>query len=117
MDFDNYDAAVAFALLLEPMMIEEMPKKPSLTIAEKLEADKAFCDYLTDRFVKENREAGITEPQSEALLAQFKDIMSMAQVGAVPSVYALLQNVTVGEIYTQARKDKDLADLQNYMNS
>jgi hypothetical protein len=41
----------------------------------------------------------------------------MAQVGAVPSVYALLDKVVVGEIYTQERKDRDLADLQNYMNS
>jgi hypothetical protein len=90
---------------------------PVLGVDEKLRADMDFCTALTDRFLKENRDAGITEEQSVALLAQFKDIMSMAQVGAVPSVYALLQNVTVGEIYTQARKDNDLADLLNYMNS
>lgn len=115
MDFGSYEAAVAFALLLEPMMIEEMPKKPSLTVAEKLEADKAFCDYLTDRFVKMNRDEGVTEQQASELLVKFKDIMSMSQVGAVPSVYSLLQAVIVDEIYTQARKDKDLADLQSYM--
>ena len=84
---------------------------------EKIQQDIAFCTELTDRFLKENRDAGITTDQSAMLLAQFKDIMSMAQVGAVPSVYALLDKVVVGEIYTQERKDRDLADLQNYMNS
>jgi hypothetical protein len=88
---------------------------PSIEV--KIQQDIQFCTQLTDRFLKENREAGITEQQSVALLAQFKDIMSMAQVGAVPSVYTLLQGVTVGEIYTQERKDRDLADLLNYMNS
>jgi hypothetical protein len=77
-------------------------------INEKLESDKAFCLYLTDRFSKQNRESGITEPEALALLAKFKDILSMSQVGAINSVYLLLQNVDVDAIYTQARKDKDL---------
>ena len=70
---------------------------------EQRQMDIDFCTFLTNRFLDENRDAGITEPESIALLAQFKDILSMAQVGSVPSVYSLLQNVTFGTIYTQER--------------
>lgn len=117
MSFSSFEEAEAFSLLLEPMVVEEEPIKPSLDIAQKLESDKAFCLYLTDRFSKQNREAGVTEPEALALLAKFKDILSMAQVGAINSVYLLLQNVDVDSIYTQARKDKDLSDIENYLNS
>lgn len=117
MSFSSFEEAEAFSLLLEPMIVEEEPIKPSLDIAQKLESDKAFCLYLTDRFSKQNREAGITEPEALALLAKFKDILSMAQVGAINSVYLLLQNVDIDAIYTQARKDKDLSDIENYLNS
>lgn len=117
MSFSSFEEAEAFSLLLEPMIVEEEPIKPSLDIAQKLESDKAFCLYLTDRFSKQNREAGVTEPEALALLAKFKDILSMAQVGAINSVYLLLQNVDVDSIYTQARKDKDLSDIENYLNS
>lgn len=85
------------------------------TYEEQLAADVAFCRMLTERFVLENRQAGVTTEQSAALLLKFKDIMSMAQIGAVSSVYALLQNVVVDEIYTQARKDRDLQDIENYI--
>lgn len=115
--FASFQDAENFAGLLEPMTIEQMPSEPVFDVASKLESDKSFCDYLTDRFVKENRDAGITEPESIALLAQFKDILSMSQVGAVGSVYSLLQNVTVGTIYTQERKTRDLADLESYINN
>ena len=84
---------------------------------EQRQLDTDFCTFLTNRFLDENRDAGITEPESIALLAQFKDILSMAQVGSVPSVYSLLQNVTVGTIYTQERKTRDLADLESYINN
>ena len=117
MDFSNFAEAEAFSLLLEPMIVEELPTEPSLDIAQKLESDKSFCLYLTDRFTKQNRESGITEAESLALLVKFKDILSMAQVGAINSVYLLLQNVEIDSIYTQARKDEDLADVVFYLNS
>lgn len=115
--FDTQAQADAFAASLGDGYAAEFiePYTPPGT-AEKIQQDIDFCTQLTDRFLKENRDAGITEAQSIELLAQFKDIMSMAQVGAVPSVYSLLQGVTVGEIYTQERKDRDLQDLQNYIN-
>jgi hypothetical protein len=85
-------------------------------INEKLESDKSFCLFLTDRFLKENREADITETESLELMQQFNSILSFAQVGAVPTVKSLLQGVTVGRVYTQERKNKDLSDIQNYLN-
>ncbi len=115
--FDTQAQADAFAASLGVGYTAEYIGPYTPNIETKLQEDIAFCTELTDRFLKENREAGITTDQSAALLVQFKDIMSMAQVGAVPSVYALLDKVVVGEIYTQERKDRDLADLQNYMNS
>jgi hypothetical protein len=90
---------------------------PQLETGTKIKTDTKFCQLLTNRFLTENRDAGITEPESIALLAQFKDILSMAQGGAVGSVYSLLQNVTVGTIYTQERKNRDLADLESYINN
>lgn len=117
MDFSSFEEANSFSLLLEPMIVEQMANSPSLSISQKLESDKNFCLYLLDRFTKENREAGITEEEAQNLLIKFKEVLSMAQVGAVPSVYSLLQNIVIDSIYTQIRKDKDLSDIQNYINS
>lgn len=117
MDFLSFEEANSFSLLLEPMIVEQMANSPSLSISQKLESDKNFCLYLLDRFTKENREAGITEEEAQNLLIKFKEVLSMAQVGAVPSVYSLLQNIVIDSIYTQIRKDKDLLDIQNYINS
>lgn len=116
-DFSSFEEALAFALLLEPMTVEQTPESPSLSISEKLESDKYFCLYLLDRFTKENREAGITDAEAQTLLLKFKDVLSMAQVGAVPSVYSLLQNISIDSIYTQTRKDKDLSDIEKYINT
>lgn len=117
MSFSSFEEAEAFSLLLEPMIVEEEPIKPSLDIAQKLESDKAFCLYLTDRFTKQNREANITEAESLELMQQFSNILSFAQVGAVGSIYSLLQQVTISRVYTQERKNKDLSDIQNYINN
>ena len=117
MDFLSFVEAEAFSLLLEPMMVEELPTKPSLGIVEKNKSNKAFCLYLTDRFTKQNREADITEIESLELMQQFNNILSFAQVGSVDSVYSLLQQVTTSRVYTQERKDRDLSDIQNYINN
>ena len=112
----SLDAAQAYADSLGIGYVATYLKKyVAPSISEKLEADKEFCNDLIIGFVSQNREAGITDAEAAALLVEFKDILSMAQVGAVPSVYALLQNVTVGTIYTQERKDKDLAKIVAYM--
>jgi hypothetical protein len=116
--FNTLEEAQTFAASLGPDYSAEFigPYTPP-TIEERLSMDLDFCNSLTLRFVEENRAAGITEAQSLALMAQFKDILSFAQVGAVGSVYSLLQGITPGEIYTQERKDKDLNDINNYLNS
>lgn len=116
MAFLSAQEALNFSLTLEPMQVEQMPTAPILSPAERIETDKSFCFFLTDRFLKENREAGITEAESLELMQQFSSIMSFAQVGAVPTVQSLLQGVTVGRVYTQERKNKDLTDIQNYLN-
>ena len=84
------------------------------SIEEKVVQDVEFCTFLTNRFIVENREANITEAESLELMQQFSSIMSFAQVGAVDSVYTLLQQVVVGRVYTQQRKDRDLQDIENY---
>ena len=117
MDFLSFAEAETFSLLLEPMMVEELPTKPSLGIVEKNKSNKAFCLYLTDRFTKQNKEANITEIESLELMEQFNNILSFAQVGSVDSVYSLLQQVATSRVYTQERKDKDLSDIQNYINN
>lgn len=116
--FDTIEEAQAFADSLgEGYSVEFIEEYTPPSVEERLVLDLDFCTFLVDRFTLENREAGITEPEALALLAKFKDILSMCQVGAINSVYLLLQNVDVDTIYTQARKDKDLADIENYLNS
>lgn len=117
-NFETLEEAQTFAASLGPDFKAELigPYTPP-TIEERLSMDLDFCNSLTLRFVEDNRAAGITEAQSLALMSQFKDILSFSQVGAVGSVYTLLQAITPGEIYTQERKDKDLNDINNYLNS
>jgi hypothetical protein len=116
--FDTIEEAQAYADSLgEGYSVEFVEEYTPPTAEERLALDTDFCTFLVNRFNILNREAGVTEPEALALLAKFKDILSMAQVGAINSVYLLLQNVEVDSIYTQARKDKDLSDIENYLNS
>lgn len=116
--FDTIEEAQSFANSLgEGYSVEFIKEYNPPSVEEKLSLDIDFCNFLVDRFTLENRKSGITEAESLALLVKFKDILSMAQVGALNSVYLLLQNVEIDSIYTQARKDKDLSDIENYLNS
>ena len=116
--FDTIEEAQAFADSLgEGYSVEFIEEYTPISIEEKLILDLDFCTFITNRFIKENREANITEAESLELMQQFNNILSFAQVGAVDSVYSLLQQVTISRVYTQERKNKDLSDIQNYINN
>ena len=116
--FDTIEEAQAYADSLgEGYSVEFVEEYTPISIEEKLILDLDFCTFITNRFIKENREASITEAESLELMQQFNNILSFAQVGAVDSVYSLLQQVTISRVYTQERKDRDLSDIQNYINN
>lgn len=116
-NFSTIEQAEAFADSLgEGYSVEYVGPYTPPSIEQKVQQDVAFCSDLTTRFIKENREANITEAESMELMQQFTNILAFAQVGAVDSVYTLLQGVTVGRVYTQERKTRDLQDLENYIN-
>jgi hypothetical protein len=116
--FDTIEEAQAYADSLgEGYSVEFVEEYIPISIEEKLILDLDFCTFITNRFIKENREASITEAESLELMQQFSNILSFAQVGAVDSVYSLLQQVTISRVYTQERKNKDLSDIQNYINN
>ena len=116
--FDTREEAQAYADSLgEGYSVKFIEEHTPPSVEEKLVLDLDFCTFITNRFIKENREASITEAESLELMQQFSNILSFAQVGAVDSVYSLLQQVTISRVYTQERKDRDLSDIQNYINN
>ena len=115
--FASIQDAEAFAASLgEGYSVEYVGPYVPPTTNDKLQQDIIFLSQLTDRFLTENRDAGITEIESLELMQQFSSILSFSQVGAVLPVYDLLQNVTTSRVYTQERKSRDLQDIQNYLN-
>lgn len=83
---------------------------------DKLESDINFCNKLIETFLEDNRIAAITPTQSDQILLKFKDILSFAQTGAVPSLQVHLPTIPIDEVFTQARKDKYVAMLNDYVN-
>ena len=87
-----------------------------LTIEQRLESDMNFGFELVKTFVQDNREVGTTQEQNDALLTKFRDVLAFAQTGAVESIQAHLPSIAIDEIFTQERKDKYIAMVNDYLN-
>ena len=86
------------------------------TPEERLGPDQDFCNQLITIFLQDNRIAGVTAEQGEALMAKFSTTLSFAQVGAITSVDYHIKNMTIDDVFTQERKDKYLNLIQNYLS-
>jgi hypothetical protein len=86
------------------------------TIEERLDSDINFGNELVKTFVHDNRESGTTQAQNDALLIKFRDILAFAQTGSVESIQTHLPNITIDEVFTQARKDKYIEMVNVYLN-
>ena len=86
------------------------------TAEERLGSDKSFCDNLINIFLQDNRIAGVTAEQGEALMTKFSTTLSFAQVGAVTSVQYHIQNMTTDDIFTTERKEKYVKLITDYLN-
>ncbi len=86
------------------------------TPEERLDMDQSFCNNLINIFLQDNRVAGVTTQQGEALMAKFSTTLSFAQVGAITSVQYHIQNMTVDDVFTQERKDKYIQMISDYLS-
>jgi hypothetical protein len=77
----------------------------------------SFWKITEFEFLEDNRIANITPAQSDQILLKFKDILSFAQTGAVPSLQVHLPLIPTDEIFTQERKDKYINQLNDYVNA
>ena len=84
---------------------------------DRLEMDQSFCNELVNVFLQDNRIAGVTAEQGEALMGKFATTLSFAQVGAITSVQYHIQNMVVDDVFTQERKDKYIESITNYLSS
>ncbi len=86
------------------------------TPEERLGMDKDFCNNLITVFLQDNRIAGVTAEQGEALMVKFSRTLSFAQVGAVTSVQYHIENTETDDIFTIERKDKYIKLIADYLN-
>lgn len=87
------------------------------TPEERLGMDQSFCSNLINIFLQDNREAGVTAEQGEALMTKFSTTLSFAQVGAVTSVDYHIKNMVVDSVFTQERKDKYIQLISDYLSN
>jgi len=86
------------------------------TPEERLGPDQFFCSSLINIFLQDNRIAGVTAQQGEALMGKFSTTLSFAQVGAITSVDYHIKNMAVDDVFTQERKDKYIELITNYLS-
>jgi hypothetical protein len=109
--FDNYDNTWSVVLASDSEQI--IP----LTIEDRLPFDIDFGHQIINEFLLDNRLHGyISIQDSINLLNKFSDIEKLSRLGAIKDVKILMQNVIVDDIFTQARKDKYLAMITEYLN-
>ena len=93
---DNWSCTKEFATLEEAQEfaaslgkgydVEYLGPVVPLTTDERLSMDISFCLELIQAFLLDNRNAGVTVEQGEALMTKFVSILQFAQTGAVGSV-------------------------------
>lgn len=86
------------------------------TPEDRFDMDKFFCNDLINIFLQDNRVAGVTTEQGEALMAKFSTTLNFAQVGAVTSVDYHIKNMATDDVFTQERKDKYIELITNYLS-
>lgn len=116
--FDTLEEAQTFADSLGTGYTVEFvgPYIPPTT-AQRLGFDMDFGNQLVTDFVYDNRVMDITPAQSEAVLIKFRDILAFAQTGAITSIQTYLPQIPIDEVFTQERKDKYIAMINDYLNS
>ena len=82
----------------------------------RLSLDMKFCNELINIFLQDNRIAGVTAEQGEALMSKFSTVLSFAQGGAIKSVDYHIKNMTVDDVFTQPRKDKYMSLIRDYLS-
>ena len=87
------------------------------TPEERLGMDQSFCNQLITIFLQDNRIAGVTAQQGEALMSKFSTTLSFAQVGAVTSVDYHIKNMATDDVFTTERKDKYIQLISDYLSS
>jgi hypothetical protein len=108
---DNYDNTWSVVLASDSEQITP------LTIEDRLPFDIDFGHQIINEFLLDNRLHGyISIQDSINLLNKFSDIEKLSRLGAIKDVEILMQNVIVDDIFTQARKDKYLAMITEYLN-
>ena len=107
--FDTLEEAQTFADSLGTGYTVEFvgPYIPPTT-AQRLGFDMDFGNQLV---------TDITPAQSEAVLIKFRDILAFAQTGAITSIQTYLPQIPIDEVFTQERKDKYIAMINDYLNS
>ena len=115
-EFATLEEAHAFADSLgDGYTVEYVGPVEPISNEQRLSMDMSFTLDLIQTFLLDNRNAGVTVAQGEALMTKFVDILQFAQTGAVGSVNDLLSGIAVDDVFTQERKDKYLQMIADYL--
>ena len=114
--FDTLEDAQAFAASLgEGYGVEFVEPYTPPTIADRQQMDMNFCNELVNTFVYDNRQVQTTTEQKAALMSKFQNLLLFAQVGDVKTINADLPTIPTDEIYTEARKQKYIQMISDYL--
>ena len=117
MRFDTLEEAEAKAAELGTgYSVEFVEPYVAPTPVDSLGMDITFCNSLINVFLEDNRIEGVTTAQGEVLMSKFSTTLSFAQVGAVASVKAHLETISVDDVFTQERKGKYLGMIADYQS-
>lgn len=88
-------------------------------LMEKTKKDITFGIELLHTFLADNRATPqvFNTATNLELLQKFSATRALAEVGDIKTCKALLENIEIDSIFTQARKDKYIEMCTNYLNS
>tara|TARA_R100001463_G_scaffold6570_9_gene21383 strand:- start:879 stop:1280 length:402 start_codon:yes stop_codon:yes gene_type:complete len=114
--FETIEKAQQYANSLgDGYNVEYISPYTPISIGERQSMDLVFCNDLINTFVYDNRQVQTTTEQKAALMAKFQNLLLFAQVGDVKTISAELPTIPIDEIYTQARKDKYIQMVNDYL--
>jgi len=114
--YATIEEAQAFADSLgEGYTVEYIGAVVPMTIEQRYEMDKGFCDNLITTFVLDNRNIGTTPTENDALMSKFQLVLGFAQVGAVKDINAHLPSIPTDDVYTEERRDKYIQMITDYL--
>lgn len=115
-EYATIEEAQAFADSLgEGYTAEYIGAVVPISIEQRYEMDKNFCDNLISTFVLDNRNIGTTPAENDMLMGKFQLVLGFAQVGAVKDIDAHLPSIPTDEVYTEERKDKYIQMITDYL--